>query len=138
MVAGSQDPLLEWAIRESGSDLAMLCQGSGDGVRRLLDGKAMLAGIHLLDPDTQRYNEPSAIGLSGMRDLLMVHWAKRRQGLLLPGNNPLNIMGLSDLQRPISALHIVSPMLGRQDYLAVCCNKRGLIAQRLTGHRMLH
>ncbi|MEA2118256.1 helix-turn-helix transcriptional regulator [Halovibrio sp. HP20-50] len=99
VVAGSQDPLLEWAVRESGSDLAMLCQGSGDGVRRLLDGKAMLAGIHLLDASTQRYNEPGALGLSGMRDLLMVRWAKRRQGLLLPANNPLGITGLSDLQR---------------------------------------
>lgn len=100
VVAGSQDPLLEWAIRESGSDLAMLCQGSGDGVRRLLDGKAMLAGIHLLDSSTQRYNEPSALGLSGMRDLLIVHWAKRRQGLLLAADNPLKINGLSDLKRP--------------------------------------
>ena len=100
VAAGSQDPLLEWAIRESGSDLAMLCQGSGDGVRRLLDGKAMLAGIHLLDASTQRYNEPSALGLSGMRDLLIVHWAKRRQGLLLPAGNPMSISGLNDLKRP--------------------------------------
>lgn len=99
VVAGSQDPLLEWAIRESGSDLAMLCQGSGDGVRRLLDGKAMVAGIHLLDATTQRYNDPGALGLSGMRDLLIVHWAKRRQGLLLPADNPLRITGLSDLKR---------------------------------------
>ncbi len=27
----------------------MLCQGSGDGVRRLLDGDALLAGIHVID-----------------------------------------------------------------------------------------
>lgn len=99
VVAGSQDPLLEWAVRESGSDLAMLCQGSGDGVRRLLDGKAMVAGIHLLDPGTQRYNEPNALGLSGMRDLLIVRWAERRQGLLLPADNPLEIKSLSDLKR---------------------------------------
>ncbi len=99
VVAGSQDPLLEWSVRESGSDLAMLCQGSGDGVRRLLEGKAMLAGIHLLEPTTQRYNEPSALGLSGMRDLLIVRWAKRRQGLLLPAHNPLNITSLNDLKR---------------------------------------
>lgn len=100
VVAGSQDPLLEWAVRESGSDLAMLCQGSGDGVRRLLDGKAMLAGIHLLDPATQRYNQPSALGLSGMRDLLIVRWATRRQGLLVPADNPLNIKALNDLKSP--------------------------------------
>ncbi|HDZ46150.1 hypothetical protein LCGC14_0055320 [marine sediment metagenome] len=99
VVAGSQDPLLEWSIRESGSDLATLCQGSGDGVRRLLDGKAMLAGIHLLDAATQRYNEPSVLGLSGMRDLLIVRWAKRRQGLLVRADNPLKINALKDLQQ---------------------------------------
>lgn len=99
VVAGSQDPLLEWAVRESGSDLAMLCQGSGDGVRRLLDGKAMLAGIHLLDANSKRYNEPQALGLSGVRDLLMVHWAKRNQGLLLHADNPHKINALSDIRR---------------------------------------
>ncbi|MGY2461831.1 substrate-binding domain-containing protein [Vreelandella sulfidaeris] len=131
VVAGSQDPLLEWAIRESGSDLAMLCQGSGDGVRRLLDGKAMLAGIHLLDPDTQRYNEPSAIGLSGMRDLLMVHWAKRRQGLLLPGNNPLNIMGLSDLQRPHIRVAHRQPDAGAARLLSCLLQQAGIDSSAL-------
>ncbi|WP_447045063.1 substrate-binding domain-containing protein [Vreelandella sp. H-I2] len=131
VVAGSQDPLLEWAIRESGSDLAMLCQGSGDGVRRLLDGKAMLAGIHLLDPDTQRYNEPSAIGLSGMRDLLMVHWAKRRQGLLLPSNNPLNIMGLNDLQRPHVRVAHRQPDAGAARLLSCLLQQAGIDSSAL-------
>lgn len=118
VAAGSQDPLLEWAIRESGSDLAMLCQGSGDGVQRLLDGKAMLAGIHLLDASTQRYNEPGALGLSGMRDLLVVHWAKRRQGLLLAADNPLNITGLSDLKRPDICVAHRQPNAGAARLLA--------------------
>ena len=85
VLAGSQDPLLEWAVRESGSDLASLCQGSGDGVRRLLESRAMLAGIHLLDAASGRYNEPAALGLGGVRDLIVLHWASRRQGLLLVG-----------------------------------------------------
>lgn len=65
IVAGSQDPLLEWAVRESGSDLASLCHGSGDGLRRLMEGKALLAGIHLLNFESGRYNEPAALGLGG-------------------------------------------------------------------------
>ena len=40
VLAGSQDPLLEWALRGSGADLALLCQGSGDGLQRLLQGQA--------------------------------------------------------------------------------------------------
>ncbi len=97
VLAGSQDPLLEWAVRESASDLASLCHGSGDGVRRLLEGKAMLAGIHLLNATTGRYNEPAALGLGGVRDLIVLHWAKRRQGLLVAPGNPHGIRTMSDI-----------------------------------------
>ncbi|WP_163574436.1 helix-turn-helix transcriptional regulator [Halomonas faecis] len=97
VLAGSQDPLLEWAVRESGSDLAQLCHGSGDGVQRLLGGEAMLAGLHLLDPASGRYNVPQALGLGGMRDLVIVHWAVRRQGLLLAPGNPAGVGSLAQL-----------------------------------------
>lgn len=99
VLAGSQDPLLEWAVRESGAGLALLCHGSGDGVQRLLGGEAMLAGLHLLDPGSGRYNVPEALGLAGMRDLVIVHWARRCQGLLLAPGNPLGIETLRDLAR---------------------------------------
>nr|WP_298248729.1 helix-turn-helix transcriptional regulator [uncultured Halomonas sp.] len=97
VLAGSQDPLLEWAVRESGSQLALLCQGSGDGVRRLVEGRAMLAGLHLLDAENGDYNRPETLGMGGMRDLVMVRWATRRQGLLLAPGNPLGIQRLADL-----------------------------------------
>lgn len=131
VVAGSQDPLLEWAVRESGSDLAMLCQGSGDGVRRLLDGKAMLAGIHLLDPSTQRYNEPSALGLSGMRDLLIVRWATRRQGLLVPTDNPLKIKALNDLKRPHLRVAHRQPEAGAARLLGFLLQQAGIDSSAL-------
>lgn len=97
VLAGSRDPLLEWAARESGSALAVLCQGSDDGARRLLDGEAMLAGLHLVNPETGEYNAPRMLGLGGMRDLLVIHWAVRRQGLLLPPGNPRGITGLGNI-----------------------------------------
>ena len=106
VLAGSQDPLLEWAVRESGASLALLCHGSGDGVRRLLAGEAMVAGLHLLDARSGDYNRPEALGLSGMRDLVMVRWAVRRQGLLLAPDNPLGIGSLEDLAaNPVRLAH---------------------------------
>ncbi|WP_442489774.1 substrate-binding domain-containing protein [Halomonas litopenaei] len=98
VMAGSQDPLLDWAMRESGCGLASLCLGSGDGIQRLLAGKAMVVGAHLLD-GAGRYNVPSELGLGGMRDLVVVHWARRTQGLMLAPGNPLGVEGLSDLAR---------------------------------------
>ncbi|MCK8517295.1 helix-turn-helix transcriptional regulator [Methylonatrum kenyense] len=97
--AGSHDPLLEWALRESDSHLASLCRGSGDGVQRLLDGRAMVVGLHITDPETGAGNDPLRCGLGGLRDLVLIHWARRRQGLLLPPGNPKGIQGLNDLFR---------------------------------------
>jgi putative molybdopterin biosynthesis protein len=51
VLAGSHDPLLEWAVRESGSDLALLLNGSVDGVRRLLANEAWVIGFHLIHGD---------------------------------------------------------------------------------------
>lgn len=100
VLAGSHDPLLDWAARESGAALASLCRGSMDGVRRLLDGRAMLAGLHVLVHETGEYNQPNLLGLGGMRDLVIIHWAIRRQGLLLPPGNPRDVHGLVDIAQP--------------------------------------
>ncbi len=97
--AGSQGPLLEWALRESQADLGALCNGSGDGVRRLLDGRAQLVGLPVLDPEGGRYNDPARLGLGGMPDLVMVEWAQRVQGLVVAPGNPLAIAAIDDLQR---------------------------------------
>ena len=53
IVGGSHDPLLEWALRESGCGLASLPEGSEAGLRRLARGEVTAAAIHLhrLDGD---------------------------------------------------------------------------------------
>jgi putative molybdopterin biosynthesis protein len=63
VVAGSHDPLLEWALRESGAGLAVLSDGSFDGLKRLAAGTAMAAGIHL--PETTATASMSA-GCAGI------------------------------------------------------------------------
>ncbi|GGC80979.1 helix-turn-helix transcriptional regulator [Vreelandella lutescens] len=117
VLAGSQDPLLEWAVRESGSDLASLCHGSGDGIRRLLEGKAMLAGIHLLNAASGRYNEPASLGLGGVRDLIVLHWATRRQGLLVAAGNPLGIRSVRDIAKHGATLAHRQPGAGAAQLL---------------------
>ncbi|WP_280548224.1 MULTISPECIES: helix-turn-helix transcriptional regulator [unclassified Halomonas] len=140
VLAGSQDPLLEWAVRESGAGLALLCHGSGDGVRRLLAGEAMVAGLHLLDAHSGGYNRPEALGLSGMRDLVMVRWATRRQGLLLAPDNPLGITGLEDLAGDKVRLAHRQPDAGAQRLLTWLLARAGIDASRLrfTAHPSLN
>ncbi|QPL48152.1 helix-turn-helix transcriptional regulator [Halomonas sp. A40-4] len=127
VVAGSQDPLLEWAIRESRSDLASLFHGSGDGVRRLLEGRAMVAGVHLLDPDSGQYNQPHLLGLGGVKDLVVLRWAIRRQGLLIPAGNPLGINSVADLTRPKIRVAHRQPGAGAARLLTYLLGKAGIM-----------
>jgi putative molybdopterin biosynthesis protein len=97
VAAGSHDPLLEWALRESGSELAVLAGGSEDGLSRLAADKAVLAGIHLLDPETGTYNVPALRRLNGLADVVLIEWARREQGLVVARGNPRRIAGIADL-----------------------------------------
>ena len=94
--AGSNDPLLEWALRQSGSGLAVLARGSVQGLADLASARAVLAGCHLLDPETGAWNLAAARAhLSGSRHVL-IHWARRTQGLITAAGNPRGVSGLKD------------------------------------------
>ncbi|MFN2348305.1 MAG: substrate-binding domain-containing protein [Thioalkalivibrio sp.] len=99
ILAGSHDPLLEWAVRASESDLALLLDGSMDGVRRLLENQARVIGFHLIH-ENGTFNDPVRCGLGGLRDLVVIEWARRNQGLIVAPGNPLGIHGVRDLVRP--------------------------------------
>jgi putative molybdopterin biosynthesis protein len=97
VAAGSHDPLLEWALRESGSELALLAGGSEDGLKRLASDKAVLAGMHLLDPASGEYNVAPVRALRGLSDVVLIEWAKREQGLVTAPGNPREIKTPADL-----------------------------------------
>ena len=102
VVAGSQDPLLEWAVKESGCGLALLPGGSLDGLRRLTAGQARVAGLHLFHAETGTFNVPMVRdGVAGAArpgiGTVLIEWAWRRQGLVLPAGNPAGVERLADL-----------------------------------------
>ncbi len=94
VVAGSHDPLLEWALRESGCGLATWFDGSADGLSKMKSGKALAAGVHFHHPDADgnlqrlRSEWPQA-------PVVLIEWAKRTQGLVVAEGSP--ITDLSDL-----------------------------------------
>jgi excisionase family DNA binding protein len=96
VVAGSHDPLLEWALRESGSDLALHPGGSLDGLRRLAAGEAMVAGTHAPDDDGGYRGRLAARALEG-RPIVVLAWAWRRQGLVVAKGNPNELKSVADL-----------------------------------------
>ncbi len=97
IVAGSHDPLLDWAVRESGCGLALLPGGSLDGLERFAKGEARVVGLHIYDAESDGYNAAAVAGTLPLKGLVLIEWARRRQGLVLPAGNPRGIAGLKDL-----------------------------------------
>lgn len=103
VVAGSHDPLLAWAVAESGSGLALMPGGSLDGIRRFAAGAAVAAGLHLFDAESGDFNRPAlARGIEGAqlarRGTVLIEWARRQQGLVVAAGNPNGIARLADLK----------------------------------------
>jgi putative molybdopterin biosynthesis protein len=99
VIAGSHDPLLEWAVRESGSELALLFDGSLAGLERLAQRRAVASGLHVIDSDTKSYNVPQVRARLSREPVVVLEWAWREQGLIVAADNPLGIERLADLNR---------------------------------------
>ena len=99
IVAGSHDPLLEWAVRDSRCGLAVLACGSSAGLERLAGGEATVAAMHWLDRTSGDYNVPLVRERMAASDVVVIEWAKRAQGLLLRAGNPLHVRSLADLAK---------------------------------------
>jgi excisionase family DNA binding protein len=93
IVGGSHDPLLEWVLRESGSGLASLPEGSEAGLRRLARGEITAAAIHVhrLDGDDEAANLDAVADAPGLHDVVVIAYARREQGLVLAPGNPLQL-----------------------------------------------
>src|SRR5262245_16736409 len=99
VIAGSHDPLLEWAARESKCGLAILVEGSTGGLHSLLAGHAVACGLHLIDPATGDYDASRLAHSLPRLDFVVIEWARRRQGLVVPPGNPVRIGGSGDLNK---------------------------------------
>ncbi|MEE2688889.1 MAG: helix-turn-helix transcriptional regulator [Pseudomonadota bacterium] len=98
ILAGSHDPLLDWAIRESGCGIATLFDGSLDGLTRVGEGKAIACGVHVYEPDREDWNVRNISRVLHGMPVVVVEWAIRSQGLILAPGNPKSIFGVSDVQ----------------------------------------
>lgn len=101
VLAGSHDPLLEWAIRESGCGLAMQFDGSLSGLDVFENHGAVATGLHVLNvngnPDTTVWNTHAVQSRFAASNVVLVHWATRQQGLIVPHGNPKQINSVADL-----------------------------------------
>ena len=99
IIGGSHDPLLEWALRESGSGLATLAVGSEAGFARFAAGETVAAAIHLhaLDDAEADANVAALKSRSDLHDAVMIAFCRREQGFLVPSGNPLKLGSIDDV-----------------------------------------
>lgn len=99
IIGGSHDPLLEWALRESGSGLATLAVGSEAGFDRLIAGETIAASIHLhaLEDAVADANVAVMAGRNDVQDAVMIGFCRREQGFLLAPGNKLKIGSIDDV-----------------------------------------
>jgi putative molybdopterin biosynthesis protein len=99
IVGGSHDPLLEWALHESGSQLASLPEGSEAGLARLTRSEVVAAAIHLhrLAGNDEGANGDAVGAAAGLYDGVLIAFARREQGLVVAQGNPKRIAGIADI-----------------------------------------
>ncbi len=99
IVGGSHDPLLEWALRESGCGLATLAVGSEAGLARFAAGETIAAAMHLhaLDDPSADANVAAMTTRSDMQDAVLIGFCRREQGFLVAPGNPRKIGSIDDV-----------------------------------------
>jgi excisionase family DNA binding protein len=134
IVGGSHDDLLEWSLRESGSGLASLNEGTTRGVERLLRGEVIAAAIHFHVPDVSANEDTNVTalrGLVGLHDAVLVGVARREQGLLLAPGNPKHLNSLSDVLSSGAQVAMRQPGAGAQLLLEALLARLGASVKSL-------
>ena len=131
VVGGSHDPLLEWAVRESRCGLALLTQGSADGLERLSRGEVAAALMHLPSADLSDFNRAEAEERLRGRGVALVEWARREQGLLVARGNPKKIRAVADLARRGVTVAARQPGAGSAVLLEQLLAREGIDRRRL-------
>lgn len=133
IVGGSHDPLLEWALRESGSGLAYLPEGSEAGLRRLVRGEVMAAAIHLhrIEGDDERANIEAVAATPGLHDAVVIAFARREQGLLVAPGNPKTLTDIASVAKAKTRMAQRTDGAGAQLLLLSLLHRAGITRDSL-------
>lgn len=134
IVGGSHDPLLEWALRESGSGLATLPEGSEAGLTRLSKGEVLAAAIHLhaLESEAVDANAETLRANSEFRDLVLIGFLRREQGLLVAPSNPKELTSVEALAAKRARVAVRPVGAGAQLLLLALLHRANLGLDQLT------
>ena len=98
VLLGSFEPLLEWALRESGCGLATLLDGSLDGLSRFANGEGVAAGMHVFDSASGDWNRAVVEQRVAGMPVALVEFAWRERGLIVAPGQVGKFTGVESLR----------------------------------------
>jgi putative molybdopterin biosynthesis protein len=133
--SGSHDLAVEQAARhlERYAHLLTLPVGSLDGLVNLRQGLCQISGAHLLGADGE-YNTGYVNHLFPDREIDLVTFAHRTQGLMVSPGNPLRISALSDLPRQGLRFVNRNSGSGTRLWLDAELKRLGIPAEQIVGY----
>jgi putative molybdopterin biosynthesis protein len=139
LAVGSHDLALEVLgvfLRRKLEKVSLSCAnvGSMGGIMAIRNKESHIAGIHLLDEETGRYNVDYIQKFLPATTCQLVHLAMRQQGLMVMPGNGKNILGLSDLVRPDITFINRQRGSGTRMLLDYEMNKGGLLTSQIVGY----
>jgi len=96
VLLGSHDPLLEWAVKQSSSGIAMSFDGSLDGLDRFKSNQGIASGLHIYDSDTREWNVSVVKTKLEQYHFVLMEWAKRDRGLIFKPDDRYNKSSIED------------------------------------------
>jgi molybdate-binding protein len=118
-------------VRESDCGLALLTGGSTDGLERLALGEVCGALLHLPSPGLDDFNVDAASSRLQGRDMALIEWARREQGLLVAPGNAKRIRTLADLTRRGVKVALRQPGAGSAVLLERLLAREGIAPRQL-------
>ena len=131
--AGSHDPLLDWALREAGTDLAVSFGGSLSGLERLAGAHAQMAGVHLPEERGGGWNVEHVKRALPGQPVVLIEWARRQQGLIVAPGNPFSSRASPTLRAAVSSAASTGP--ARSCCWSSCSREAGLGLDDLEARR---
>ncbi|MDQ4075166.1 MAG: GntR family transcriptional regulator [Chloroflexota bacterium] len=138
---GSHDPalaLVATRFTELTPDERMELKFSGSlgGLIALEKGQADIAGSHLWDVESDRYNEPFVRRLLPGESVALLTLAHRRLGLIVPPGNPAAIGTLDDLAGPDTRLVNRQRGAGTRVWFDAALRRQGIEPSQLQGYEV--
>jgi excisionase family DNA binding protein len=139
-LAGSDDPALDLLaeVLATQAEAPMLFTarvGSLAGLQALAAGRADVACVHLVDPESGEYNGAGLGRHLEPRPSALVNLFHRDLGLVVPRGNPRGLTSLADLGR--AGLRFVNrqPGSGTRHFVDLALARAGVEAERVDGYR---